>query len=221
MIIQCENCDTKYTIPEGSIGVAGRFVRCTHCAHEWVAYATTASEAIIPPFKRMAYQEQQYLHNSSFAFYGAMLFALCGLLLNIFIGSALIPDKIIEELPSYIPLWGKNHNHDIMITDIHTKLYPVNAHSAYEIGLDVTVYNGGSKMEQISNVRITAFDKDKQRIAELLSPNQYAVQPEERKVIHSRIKDIPLATRYISIEFGGSIELFIRSANSLIEYRMV
>jgi predicted Zn finger-like uncharacterized protein len=36
MIIQCENCQTKFNIPDGSIGKDGRFVRCSQCEYEWL-----------------------------------------------------------------------------------------------------------------------------------------------------------------------------------------
>lgn len=36
MIIQCENCQVKFKIPDGSIGPDGRFVRCSQCEYEWL-----------------------------------------------------------------------------------------------------------------------------------------------------------------------------------------
>ena len=45
MIIQCENCDTKYKVSDTEIKENGRFVRCSYCAHEWVAYPSVDNQA--------------------------------------------------------------------------------------------------------------------------------------------------------------------------------
>ena len=35
MIITCPQCATSYSIPDGSVGSAGRRVRCSNCSHRW------------------------------------------------------------------------------------------------------------------------------------------------------------------------------------------
>ena len=37
MIIECPACATRYQVPDGSIGSAGRNVRCAKCKHSWHA----------------------------------------------------------------------------------------------------------------------------------------------------------------------------------------
>ena len=43
MIIECPACATRYQVPDGSIGSAGRNVRCAKCKHSW--HATAVEEA--------------------------------------------------------------------------------------------------------------------------------------------------------------------------------
>jgi len=222
MIIRCENCDTKYTIPDGQIGASGRFVRCTHCAHEWLAYATPASAATSTPvsevvpqsLERVKFQnyEAEYESKNHLLFYGSIFFALIGLAINMMLGGMTVMDKV------GFPYHERN---DLRINNIVVKIHSSKLPSMQEVGLDIVVYNMGSKPEHLSNIRITAFDKDRQRIAELTSSNSYVVNPNEQRVVHSWIKDVPVATRYIAIEFGGHLELAIRAATSLVTGRVV
>ncbi len=36
MIIQCNKCLTKYAVPDNSVGVAGRTVKCAKCGYSWL-----------------------------------------------------------------------------------------------------------------------------------------------------------------------------------------
>ncbi len=35
MILQCQNCNARYLIPDQSLGADGRTVRCARCSHSW------------------------------------------------------------------------------------------------------------------------------------------------------------------------------------------
>ncbi|GAA0579759.1 DUF3426 domain-containing protein [Caenispirillum bisanense] len=54
MIVSCPNCDSRFTLPDGALGVAGRKMRCARCGHVWhqmppeddAAYAAPAVAAM-------------------------------------------------------------------------------------------------------------------------------------------------------------------------------
>ena len=38
MIIQCNSCDKKFSVPDGAITKAGRLVQCSSCGNKWTQY---------------------------------------------------------------------------------------------------------------------------------------------------------------------------------------
>jgi len=45
MILTCEQCQSRYLVPQHAIGPEGRTVRCTHCQHEWFQDSEEPSSA--------------------------------------------------------------------------------------------------------------------------------------------------------------------------------
>ncbi len=45
MIIICEKCSTKFNVPDGAIGEAGRQVKCSSCAHTWHVVGVPVTES--------------------------------------------------------------------------------------------------------------------------------------------------------------------------------
>ncbi len=48
MIIQCPACETRYNVPDNTVGARARKVRCAKCAHEWVIGPQTEEAAPEP-----------------------------------------------------------------------------------------------------------------------------------------------------------------------------
>jgi len=51
MIIKCPSCETRYNVPDNTVGERARKVRCAKCAHEWVIAPheeAAASEPQVP-----------------------------------------------------------------------------------------------------------------------------------------------------------------------------
>src|SRR4051812_22381146 len=46
VVIACPNCGTRYQVPYGTLGAAGREVQCAQCGKSWHA---TADEPVPPP----------------------------------------------------------------------------------------------------------------------------------------------------------------------------
>ena len=38
MIIQCNSCDKKFSVPDSAIGASGRLVQCSSCGNQWTQY---------------------------------------------------------------------------------------------------------------------------------------------------------------------------------------
>lgn len=47
MILTCPECNTRYLVPDSSIGAAGRTVRCASCRHSW--FQQGPATAVVPP----------------------------------------------------------------------------------------------------------------------------------------------------------------------------
>lgn len=52
MIIACPACSTRYAVPDSSIGVDGRTVRCAKCRHSWFQEGPELVEATAPAAAR-------------------------------------------------------------------------------------------------------------------------------------------------------------------------
>jgi len=48
MLIQCSQCQARYAVPDQSIGVGGRTVRCARCKHSWFV-GHPAQAPLAPP----------------------------------------------------------------------------------------------------------------------------------------------------------------------------
>jgi predicted Zn finger-like uncharacterized protein len=61
MILACPTCSTRFRVPDGALGSAGRTVRCGNCGHSWHQKPRQAILEINPHFPKTAKRMRQSL----------------------------------------------------------------------------------------------------------------------------------------------------------------
>ena len=51
MIIQCNSCNKKFTVPDSAITAKGRLVQCSSCGNQWTQYPVIPKDIVRPKGK--------------------------------------------------------------------------------------------------------------------------------------------------------------------------
>lgn len=237
MIIQCENCETKFMVSDYEIKDNGRFVRCSRCDHEWVAYPPKSNidkkieifddKTNVNPFSlniKAEAQRKAELHAQSAVqsrtFASFFITMLCVLMigLGMIIMGIVLLDKGGANIFSSTPIhnfMSTYLNHNLKITNI---VLDVNhkKHNLCEMNIEAYIYNNGDREQKLSQLRVIVFDESKNEIKEVkISYNKF-IKAGQQYIVRELINDIPAHAKYFSVDFGEPLELLLRAPFSLI-----
>jgi predicted Zn finger-like uncharacterized protein len=100
----------------------------------------------------------------------------------------------------------------IKIEGIDSKISSIKryADGYIDIQLDIALRNSAPYDTSLDNVRLIFFDKHMQKVDERMVPVHKVLQPDEVVELSEVNDNLPRTTTYISVDFGGWTERFIR-----------
>jgi|GEM_PF-3592077 predicted Zn finger-like uncharacterized protein len=246
MIIQCENCQTKFNIPDGSIGKDGRFVRCSQCEYEWlqkpeddniqnvgsndsanaavdVAEDLGISPVVKPNTKLIPEQPSSFITNR-WLLYISLTFFVFSLLFTLAVFGLRFHMEIEKALPisrNIFELVGLHNTQGLELADMAIKLRENTSVKDAGKYKDMTVIigiNNTTKVnKELDTVRFSVFDKNWRRLKELTVPLHQSINAESFESITSHLNDIPLEAVYLAVEIGNGIEIKIQDISNVIK----
>ncbi len=237
MIIICPNCESKFRTPKGAIGSNGRFVRCSSCSHEWVAHAQATQQAdssvdkigkLKPPAnKKIAPTENRRSNTQSaknriydkfvfrWAFYFFAVISVVALLgLNFIIHREFLVAHApwLQEVYNELRLYNNNA---LKLEAIDCHEIEGTRHNERLIELDVAsaIKNTSLSPQKLSYVRFTLYNEQKKNLGTLTLSAKEIIAPGESFKIEGKLNQVPHDSKYIAVDFGNILDLYLRDIN--------
>lgn len=210
MLISCENCSTKYLVPDESIGAAGRLVKCSNCGHKWVQYPQspdirTRSEPYEDLPRNKSLQALPSGEGVSIKFILAT-----ALLFLIFISLAFVAAfPNVKSDNSLYEKVGLFRTDGLEFKDIEFR--KVKREDKYVLVIKGAVVNTGDKPVNLNGIRIIITDdKDKKMTSLVYENDKKTINPGERIPFEPKIANVPENAQKIFVDIGNGLELFFR-----------
>ncbi len=210
MILQCPACNTRYLVPDTSIGAAGRTVRCAKCKHMWQVAGVTqpAMSAVADMVEEINVKPRPIPKGSNLPVAKAPKpsFMLMGGVFSFAVTALTL--LLIMMFPSLI---GSPPSKGLVLTDVvFNKTEKEGLPPLYEIS--GKIYNSSDKEITAPILRVSLVDSTG-------SPMQYWDFGDENKVVKA-YESIPFTTGEIEVKFklarkfvveiGSPLELALR-----------
>lgn len=219
MIVTCENCQTKFNVPDDKIGAGGRKVRCSSCKHIWVAQpagiaADEGPAEVKQEFKPKA-EPRVVSHNVSdekegrkFLSKSFLKVAASLLIIFNFVAFVVFNKSIIGQTAFY-DMVGQYDTKAIEITSHDLTINK--ATKGTDLQIAWVAKNTSTKNMKMPVVRFRIYDEGMERIGEKLNKREsQKIAPGEEL----KFKDVLIHTnkkaRYFTVEIGNSTELATR-----------
>lgn len=208
MKITCEKCSTKYVIPDESVGINGKKVRCARCKNLWfifpeeeLAFSKSTELVSAPPIMKK---------NNTHALYICLISILVSL--SIILSSLIYKNNIIDIFPFTENLYNKigfYDTRDIIISN--PAIWKISSRDTKKLLVRAEIYNKSNITKTIPKIRIRIYDVNNQKIFEhIMAGNNKFLSPGEFFPLESNIKNINMHSSNIIIDIGNNLELFLR-----------
>lgn len=245
MIIQCENCQVKFKIPDGSIGADGRFVRCSQCEYEWLqkpedanvgnsgTYSGNVTTSIEEELSNIAIDAgasdaipitgPKPFYTNNWLFYGSISLLIISFIVLAVVTAFTMRNSLEKHLPiskalfEYIGMYDSN---GIKIEDMQLVVREINAaknqESVFEMTVTLGLRNTTDAPKFLDSLRFIVFNKNWQKIGFLDVSQHLTIAANSAEVVTSRLNYVPKSSIYLAASIGNSIENAIQNIDVIL-----
>ncbi|MGB4191220.1 MAG: zinc-ribbon domain-containing protein [Rickettsiales bacterium] len=196
MRINCEKCNSVYSIAEKIIGSNGRAVKCAKCSHSWMVYPQNKSQVSLKNTSK----------NSSNIGYLKYLITLL-LVTNLTIIFLFFSDNLLNK-PNFKSFYGlfDVYDHEGIIIDN----FKFKKHND-EIYITGYISNTSAEDKIIPNIRYTLLNENNEIIFSFTSfSSKHVIKPQETWPVNTRLGNVKQNTSFIKIDIGNKLDLLLR-----------
>lgn len=229
MIITCEECNTNYTLPDGSITGIGRMVKCAKCGNVWHQSPFTKKIQIKAQsnFEKKRLEQAQQKAKSAAKTQELpavieveinpllyILYVLPGFFIILSFIFIFIYSKpfMINNLSLTNPLYEAFNGFSVkgvMFRDVTLTKIP--SGQGFDLFVKGKIINNSREMRNMPDVRISLTDEDKNVVAShvILYAEKF-IEPKSSINVSNMVTNLPPTVKYIILDLGSPMDLAIR-----------
>ncbi|MFN7039324.1 MAG: zinc-ribbon domain-containing protein [Alphaproteobacteria bacterium] len=212
MIINCKKCSTKYVVPDSSIGVNGRNVKCAKCGYVWIETLSQEINSATPDVAAAAISDPSLKYSPIAA---SSLPALINkkppvilfisplilIILTIFSILFLYNHNLIKFFPNSIKFLSHFKIENVDELKIENVRFDKNFYeNQTDINLTYDILNSSSTKKNILEVKIRVLDENNKELASFNSKGKIPLNPSETQSVSNKLSNVPKEATNISLE---------------------
>lgn len=196
MRINCEKCNSVYSIAEKIIGSNGRAVKCSKCSHSWIVCPQNKSQTSLKNTPKIS---------SNIGYLKYLIILL--LITNLTVICLFFSDKLLGQpnFKSFYELFDVYDHEGIIIDNFKFKKHND------EIYITGYISNTSTEDKIIPNIRYTLLNENNEIIFSFTSfSSKHVIKPQEAWPINTRLSNVKQNTSFIRIDIGNKLDLLLR-----------